>query len=63
MTFYLRAPHPAMTQIKDITEPFDPAHPRPIEPLVLTESELEDILTFAASVEQVALGALLIEHQ
>ncbi len=63
MTFYLRPPHPAITQIKDITEPFDPAHPPTIKPLVLTERELEDILTFAASVEAVDLGAPLIEHQ
>ena len=63
MTFYLRPPHPAITQIKDITEPFDPVHPPTIKALALTESELEDILTFAASVEPVDLGVPLIEHQ
>lgn len=63
MTFYLRPPHPAITQIKDITEPFDPAHPPTIEPLVLTNAQHEDILAFVATVEPVDLGAPLIEHQ
>lgn len=62
MTFYLRPPHPAITQIKGITEPFDPEHPPTILPLILTEAEVEDILTFAATVEPVDLGAPL-EHQ
>lgn len=63
MTFYVRPPHPAITQIEGITEPFDPARPPTIQPLILTQAEVEDILTFVATVEPVDLGAPLIEHQ
>ena len=37
--------------------------PPTILPLILTEAEVEDILTFAATVEPVDLGAPLLEHQ
>ncbi len=63
MTFYARAPHPAITQIEGITEPFDPSRPPTIEPLLLTVDQLEDILTFVATVTPVDLGAPLVEHQ
>lgn len=63
MTFYVRPPHPAITQIKGITKPFDPDRPPSILPLILTTTELEDILTFAATVAPVDLGAPLLEHQ
>ena len=63
MSFYERAPHPAITQIEGVTEPFDPARPPTIVPLLLTVDELEDILTFIATVTPVDLGAPLVEHQ
>ncbi len=62
-TFYVRLPHPSITQIEGITEPFDPARPPSIIPLTLTSADLEDILTFVATVEPVDLGAVLQEHQ
>lgn len=63
MTFYLRLPHPSITQIEGITQPFDPARPPSIIPLILTDVDLEDILGFVATVEPVDLGAVLQEHQ
>ncbi len=63
MTFYLRLPHPSITQIEGITEPFDQARPPTIHPLLLTEAEVEDILTFVATVEPVDLGAPLVVYQ
>lgn len=62
-TFYLRAPHPAITQIEGVTPPFDPAHPPTIEPLYLTKEAVDDILTFVATVTPLDLGAPLVEHQ
>jgi mono/diheme cytochrome c family protein len=62
-TFYVRPPHPAITQIEGITEPFDPARPPTIQPLLLTQTDVEDILTFVATVDPIDLGAPLIEHQ
>ena len=64
MTFYLRPPHPPITQIEGITEAFDPSRPPTIVPLLLTDTDVEDILSFVAtSVEKVDLGAPLVEHQ
>ncbi len=58
-TFYLRNPHPAIIQIKDVTEPFDITSPSPIHPVELTDAEVEDILSYAASVAPADLGAPL----
>lgn len=64
MTFYLRPPHPPITQIEGITEAFDLARPPTIVPLLLTDTDVEDILSFVAgSVEKVDLGAPLVVHQ
>ncbi|MCF6305881.1 MAG: hypothetical protein L3J33_10980 [Rhodobacteraceae bacterium] len=63
MTFYLRAPHPAITQIEGITDPFDPARPVSIFPLSITQTEMEDILTYVSTIKPVNLGAPLVEHQ
>ena len=62
-TFHLRRPHPAFTQIVDVTEPFDPAHPPPIHPLFLTSEIMEDIYTYVSGIEPADLGADLIIHQ
>lgn len=60
--FYLLNPHPAFTQIADVTDPFDESRPPPIAPLRLTLDDLEAILAFAAGVGPADLGAE-IEHQ
>ncbi len=58
-TFYLRNPHPAVIQIKDVTEPFDITSPSPIHPVELSEAQVEDILSYAASIAPADLGAPL----
>lgn len=60
--FYLLNPHPAFTQITDVTDPFDESRPPPIVPLRLTLDELEAILAFAAAISPADLGAE-IKHQ
>ncbi|MFY0691024.1 MAG: hypothetical protein JXR14_03785 [Paracoccaceae bacterium] len=55
--FFALNPHPAFTQIKDVTEPFDPERPPPIVPLRLTLDELEAILAYVAEVDPADLGA------
>ncbi len=62
-TFYLRRPHPSITQIEGITEPFDAAHPPAIHPLFLSEAEVQDILTYVYTLQPADLGAALVTHQ
>ena len=52
-------PHPAFTQVIDVTEPFSPDRPPPIVPLVITLEELEAILAFVAATQAADLGAPL----
>jgi hypothetical protein len=56
-TFYVLNPHPAFTQIKDVTEAFDPARPSPIVPMAITLDDLEDIVTYVATIVPADLGA------
>lgn len=63
MTFFQRNPHPAFIQVEGITFPFDPSRPPTIVPIIISESEFEDILTFVSTIEPVDLGAPLVEHQ
>ena len=63
VTFYLRPPHPALTQIEGLTDPFDPAHPPSTQPQEMTAEEFEDLLTFVTGVRPVDLGAPLVVHQ
>lgn len=58
-SFYVLKPHPAFTQIKDVTPPFDPARPSPIAPLTITLDELDAIIAYEAIVEPADLGAPL----
>lgn len=60
--FYALNPHPSFSQITGITAPFDPMRPPPINPLVLSIKQLEDILAFVGTIEPADLGAAL-EHQ
>ncbi|MFV1592301.1 hypothetical protein VWZ88_06980 [Phaeobacter sp. JH20_36] len=60
--FYALNPHPAFTQIAEITPPFDEARPSPIVPVELTLDELENILAYVAVLSPADLGAPL-EHK
>ncbi len=62
-TFYVRIPHPSMTQVEDITAPFSPSRPPANHPLRLTQDQLEDILSFVNTLQPADLGAPLIIHQ
>lgn len=55
-TFWTINPHPAFTQIEGITEPFDPARPPPIAPLILTLEEVEAISSFVSQMPAKDLG-------
>lgn len=58
-TFYVLPPHPAFTQIADVTEPF-PAHlPSPIVPIEISLDDLDAILAYVSEMEPADLGAPL----
>lgn len=61
-TFYVLNPHPAFTQIDEVTAPFDPGLPSPIHPLSMTLEELDEILAYVATMAPANLGAP-IRHQ
>ncbi|QFT98862.1 hypothetical protein FIU85_16220 [Roseovarius sp. THAF8] len=61
-TFYILNPHPAFTQVKDVTEPFPINRPSPIAPMEITIDDLQAILAYVAGVKPADLGAP-IEHQ
>ena len=61
-TFWTLNPHPSFTQIEGLTEPFDPARPPAIAPLVLTQDDLEAILAFVIRMKPKDLGAALISQ-
>ncbi len=54
--FYTEPPHPAITQIEGVTDPFDPARPSPIAPMILTEAELKAIIEFVETIEPKDVG-------
>lgn len=60
--FYVLNPHPAFTQIEDVTPPFPPDRPSPIVPVELTLDEVEALLAFVSNMQAADLGAPLI-HQ
>lgn len=62
MAFYALKPHPAFTQIADITEPFDATRPSPIAPVEMTLEDLDAILAFVSAIAPADLGAP-IQHQ
>ena len=59
--FYAEPPHIAVTQIEGVTEPFDPARPPPIAPMVLTEGDVVAILGFVETIEPKDVGAIRSE--
>lgn len=56
MAFYALKPHGAFTQIEEVTPPFDPEHPPSIAPLEMTLDDLDNILSFVASIPAADLG-------
>jgi mono/diheme cytochrome c family protein len=55
--FWAFNPHPAFTQVADITEPFSDQRPPPIAPLELTLDEVMAITAFVATLPPKDLGA------
>ncbi len=60
--FYVLNPHPAFTQIEDVTPPFPIDRPSPIAPMELTLEELQAVLAYVAAMPAADLGQPLA-HQ
>ncbi|MEO0992005.1 MAG: hypothetical protein AAFX00_13795 [Pseudomonadota bacterium] len=60
--FFVLNPHPAFTQITDLTDPFPINRPSPIVPIELNLDELEALLAYVAAMEAADLGRPL-DHQ
>jgi hypothetical protein len=58
-TFFMLKPHPAFTQVADITEPFPEERPSPIAPIRVTWEEIEAITAYVGSITPADLGAPL----
>jgi mono/diheme cytochrome c family protein len=56
-TFFMLNPHPAFTQVIDVTEPFAAHLPSPIVPIVVTLEEIEAIMAYVAGIVPAFLGA------
>lgn len=54
--FFALNPHPAFTQIPEVTEPFDPMRPPAIAPIELSLEDVEAITAYAATIEPLNLG-------
>lgn len=54
--FYVLNPHPAFTQITDVTEPFDATRPSPIAAVEMTLDDLENIMAFVQGITPADLG-------
>ena len=60
--FYVLNPHPAFTQVAEVTPPFPQDRPPPIVPLEMTLDDVEAVLAYVALLNPADLGAPL-EHQ
>ncbi|MGH1576276.1 hypothetical protein [Planktotalea sp.] len=58
-TFFMLRPHPAFTQVSEITEPFADNLPSPIAPIEVTWDQIEAITAYVGSIEPANLGAPL----
>ena len=58
-TFYVLNPHPSFSQVEGITAPFRSDLPPAIVPLSVTQAELDDILSYVATIPPADLGAPL----
>ena len=55
--FFTLNPHPAFTQVEDVTEPFSAKLPSPIVPIEVTLEEIEAIVAYVAGIVPASLGA------
>ncbi|MDG2407254.1 MAG: hypothetical protein P8M25_20645 [Paracoccaceae bacterium] len=62
LSFYALNPHPAFTQVAEVTDPFDPARPSPIVPVEITIDELDAIVAYVSGLPPADLGRALV-HQ
>lgn len=60
--FYALNPHPAFTQVAEVTPPFPVERPSPIVPIELTLEEVEAVLAYVATMKAAALGAPLAHN-
>ncbi len=56
-TFFLLKPHPAFTQVADVTDPFPANLPSPIAPIEVTLDEIDAIVAYVATIAPADLGA------
>lgn len=56
-TFFILNPHPAFTQVMDVTEPFAANLPPPIVPIEVTLEEIEAIIAYVHGITPASLGA------
>lgn len=61
-SFYARNPHPAFTQVADVTPPFHEERPPPIVPVEMTLDDLQAIMAYVSALKPADLGAP-IQHQ
>ena len=55
--FFTLRPHPAFTQVDEVTEPFPENLPSPIAPIEVTLDEIDAITAYVGSLEPADLGA------
>ncbi|MEZ5651655.1 MAG: c-type cytochrome [Burkholderiaceae bacterium] len=55
-SFFVRRPHPAFTQVRDVTEPFHESRPPPISPLRMTIDDVQAIAAYVETIEPADLG-------
>ncbi|WP_232823090.1 cytochrome c [Oceanibium sediminis] len=60
--FHVLNPHPAFTQIAEVSPPFDPMRPSPIAPMELTQGEVDAILAFVSGIAPADLGAPVLSR-
>lgn len=56
-TFFMLRPHPAFTQVAEITDPFPENLPSPISPIEVTWEQIEAITAYVGSIQPADLGA------
>ena len=61
-SFYALNPHPAFTQVAEVTPPFPMDRPSPIIPVEMTLDDLDAILAYVSALAPADLGAP-IQHQ
>ena len=60
--FFALAPHPAFTQVADVTAPFPADRPPTISPIEMTLEDVEAVLAYVAGLDAADLGGALV-HQ